>query len=167
MKRFEKILVAFDGSSNSIQALEVAETIAKDQNAQLTVAYVHDSSTDQVVNYDPNNPGALQSERYIGADPITAHPIPTPAYGDEVVIRDNKPDEVIAHAKSKMSTNIDATYEVLTGKPATRLTEYAKYHNIDLIIIGNRGLSGIRKLVMGSVSSKVTNHAECAVFVVK
>ncbi|WP_240452417.1 universal stress protein [Virgibacillus sp. YIM 98842] len=55
----------------------------------------------------------------------------------------------------------------MSGKPAAELIKYADENKVDLIVIGNRGLSGIKKFFMGSVSQKVTNDAPCAVFVMK
>ncbi|MDY0404190.1 universal stress protein [Virgibacillus sp. 179-BFC.A HS] len=49
MKRFKNILVAFDGSPDSVQALEAAETLAKDQQSHLTVAYVHEATNETSV----------------------------------------------------------------------------------------------------------------------
>ena len=55
MKRFTNILVAFDGSPDSVLALEAAETLAKDNTAHLTVAYAHDDSPETVVYSDASN----------------------------------------------------------------------------------------------------------------
>ncbi|MDY0409746.1 universal stress protein [Paracerasibacillus soli] len=56
---------------------------------------------------------------------------------------------------------------MLTGKPANEITDFAKGKDIDLIIIGNRGLNGIKEFVLGSVSKKVVDEATCPVLVVK
>ena len=47
------------------------------------------------------------------------------------------------------------------------VVEYAEEHNIDLIVIGTRGRSGLKKLLLGSVASGVITDAECPVMVVK
>jgi nucleotide-binding universal stress UspA family protein len=45
--------------------------------------------------------------------------------------------------------------------------EYAEEHNIDLIVIGTKGLSGIKKMLLGSTASGVVAYAHCPVMVVK
>jgi universal stress protein family protein len=47
------------------------------------------------------------------------------------------------------------------------LLEYAEKENIDLIIVGTRGRSGFKKLLLGSVASAVVKYAHCPVMVVK
>jgi nucleotide-binding universal stress UspA family protein len=47
------------------------------------------------------------------------------------------------------------------------IVEYAESHGVDLIIIGTRGRSGFRRLLLGSVASGVINYATCPVLVVK
>lgn len=169
MKRYKNILVAFDGSSDSNLALEAAETLAIDNNAHLTVVYVHDKSVDKTVYYENPTSDDLHSQQpepYIGGGHIPTQGV-IHSNNKQTIIHDNKPDEVVSGAKIKLLNEIDVTYETLTGKPANVINDYAKNHEIDLIVIGNRGISGIKKLVMGSVSQKVTNEAECAVLVVK
>ncbi len=47
------------------------------------------------------------------------------------------------------------------------ITEYASNSKIDLIVMGTRGLTGFRKLLLGSVSNGVVSHAPCSVLVVR
>ena len=56
---------------------------------------------------------------------------------------------------------------VLTGDPAECLLDYTRDRAIDLAVLGRRGLGRIRRLLMGSVSSKVSSLAECPVLTVK
>jgi nucleotide-binding universal stress UspA family protein len=57
--------------------------------------------------------------------------------------------------------------DVLTGDPAEALLGYARDLDIDLIVMGRRGVGPIRGLLMGSVSLKVNSLAECAVLTVR
>jgi nucleotide-binding universal stress UspA family protein len=47
------------------------------------------------------------------------------------------------------------------------IVEYAEEHKIDLIVIGTKGLSGIKKMLLGSTASGVVTYAHCPVIVVK
>jgi nucleotide-binding universal stress UspA family protein len=47
------------------------------------------------------------------------------------------------------------------------IVEYAELENIDLLVIGSRGLTGFKKLLVGSVASGVVTYAHCPVLVVK
>src|SRR5690625_2462533 len=162
---FNKILVAFDGSSDSVQALTLAESIAKDKNASLTVAYVYDQSRDKdEESYSTKN--AL-SHTYVGPGPVPTRPVPATKNSNHKRPGKEKAERVLSSARSAITSNIDVTYETLLGKPAHELKVYARDNKIDLIVIGSRGLSGIKKLVMGSVSKKVTEQAECRVLVAK
>ncbi|MEN1966648.1 universal stress protein [Lentibacillus sp. N15] len=172
MKRFKNILVAFDGSSDSVQALKAAETLAKDQQAQLTIAYVDDNPDRQETVYLAYDSAASEDLNLSQSQPVIPGPMPVvPPHIEERRIQtdgdDTEPDVIIAGAKNRISEVAEVTYEILTGKAAETLTNYANDHDIDLIVAGNRGISGMKKLFMGSVSQKITNEASCAVLVVK
>jgi len=53
------------------------------------------------------------------------------------------------------------------GEPARCIVEYADRHRIDVIVVGSRGLSELRGLLLGSVSLKVSTHAHCTCIVVR
>ena len=57
--------------------------------------------------------------------------------------------------------------DILTGDPAKVIVNYAKKKKPDLIIIGSRGLGGFKKLLLGSVSSKVVSHVSTSVLVIR
>jgi len=73
-------------------------------------------------------------------------------------------DRVVALMKQE---GISAKGEVLMGAPTTTIVDAAKDKNIDLIVMGSHGRSGLEKMLMGSVSDRVIGHAPCAVFVAK
>lgn len=172
MKRFQNILLAFDGSQDSMGALDVAKGIAKDNDAHLTVVYVHDDANDRTVGIGMDRGGGsylFESQGLMGPG-ATAADVPPMVDETETttIVEDDIPEYITNQAKAKLSRlNINVTYEVLTGKAVEEITKYAKNVDADLIIIGNRGIGGFKKLFQGSVSQKVTNEAECAVLVVK
>jgi nucleotide-binding universal stress UspA family protein len=53
------------------------------------------------------------------------------------------------------------------GKPSDKIVEGEKERKFDVIVMGSRGLSGISEFLLGSVSHRVVNDAECPVFIVK
>lgn len=50
---------------------------------------------------------------------------------------------------------------------AKEILEYAESNKIDLIIMGSRGMTGIKKMLLGSVASGVVTYSQCPVLVVK
>ncbi len=167
---FSNILLAFDGSDGSYDALKRAEGLSKQNNAHVTVAYVigqHSMdaiSQGEPLNSLPDNPTFYQTPTSAGAIPI---PNITSKFkqknSDEQI-----PDTILSDAKIKLSNALQKVdYELLEGDPAHEICEYAKQKDIDLIVIGNRGLSGFKKFVMGSVSEHVTKKAHCPVLVCK
>lgn len=171
MTRFQRILLAFDGSKDSMEALEVAKTMAKDNDAHLTVAYVHEEASERTVGIAMNQRGGsylFESQGLMGHG-VSMADIPHVAGETEAtIVEDDMPEYVMDQAeKNLLRTGIDVTYEILTGKSVDELTKYAQNTDTDLIIIGNRGISGFEKFFQGSVSQKITNEAECAVLVVK
>lgn len=165
MIQYNNILVAFDGSEHGLNALEVAKKFTLDNHAQLTVIYVHDSPLVSSLNISTN----IGGERYLYMDPgpLLDSTHVTPVEEETIVVEDEIPNEIMTIAKRKLVDLDHVVYEKLVGKPAEEIVVYANSNDADVIIIGNRGLSGFKKMIMGSVSDKVTDTAECSVFVVK
>ena len=57
--------------------------------------------------------------------------------------------------------------KLVTGDPAEEIIRLANVYHVDLIVIGSRGLTGMKKVIQGSVSSQVVEEAHCSVLVVK
>lgn len=62
---------------------------------------------------------------------------------------------------------VDSKLELVTGDPAEEIIRLANIHKADLIVIGSRGLTGMKRIVEGSVSFQVMEDAQCSVLVVK
>ncbi len=58
------------------------------------------------------------------------------------------------------------TTHLVVGDPADQILGLAEIHHADLIVLGSRGLNAMQRFLLGSVSTKVTTHASCAVLVV-
>lgn len=57
--------------------------------------------------------------------------------------------------------------EIVTGEPVEEILRLANIYETDLILIGSRGLTGMQKILLGSVSSQIVTDAPCSVLVVK
>lgn len=168
MGRYNNILVAFDGSGDGLKALDAAETLAQDNDAQLTVAYVQGARHDYPVGIGKTQAGDNFMFQYpIASGSVVSNMPIMPEEEHEVVIEEEMPSKVIDTAKTKLSGLKKVTYQKLVGRPAIQIVKYANNNNVDLIIIGNRGIGAFKKLVMGSVSEEISNDSKCSVLIVK
>jgi nucleotide-binding universal stress UspA family protein len=108
------------------------------------------------------------------AEFVTVVNVPTSTVGNEA---DGVPasqaeirlrDELLDHLHRVFSDEADGLIvKVLHGDPAERISEYADYRKCDLIIIGSRRESALRKTILGSVSRSVTMRSNISVLIVK
>ncbi|MEA5554365.1 universal stress protein [Anabaena cylindrica UHCC 0172] len=61
----------------------------------------------------------------------------------------------------------ESELELVTGDPADEIVRLANIYKADLVVIGSRGLTGMKRIVQGSVSTQVMEEANCSVLVVK
>jgi nucleotide-binding universal stress UspA family protein len=61
----------------------------------------------------------------------------------------------------------DSKLEIVAGDPAEEIIRLANIYSVELIVIGSRGLTGLDRIVRGSVSSQVVEDAPCSILVVK
>jgi nucleotide-binding universal stress UspA family protein len=143
---FEKILVPLDGSGHSTYALEKAIEIAKKFDGKVTLLHAY---TPHVVS--------LPKEY--------AHAEATP---EMVEISREAGANILEQAKDRVETE-SVQFETLLkmGQAVETIVSVAENGDFDLIVIGARGLSTIKELLLGSVSHGVTAHAKCPVLVVK
>ena len=62
---------------------------------------------------------------------------------------------------------VESQYTQLSGNPGRTICELANNWSADLIVIGSRGLKGLKEMFLGSVSNYVTHHAPCSVLIVR
>jgi nucleotide-binding universal stress UspA family protein len=75
---------------------------------------------------------------------------------------------LLARAFDKLSgEGIEVETHARDGDPAQVILEVAQEQKADLIVVGNRGLTGIERFLLGSVSSKLSHHAPCSVMIVR
>ena len=141
------VLVAVDGSEPALRAASLAADLAVKYEASLHLVQVI-----QPISVSKELEEFARAERM-----------------DVATSRDVATHYLLGPAESiaKNAGVRKVSAEVLTGEPAERLLEYARERAVDLIVLGRRGFGRLRGLLMGSVSSKVSNLAECPVLIVK
>lgn len=143
---FKKLLVAFDGSDHSELALKAACELAQKLSAGLDVIHI---------------PQVVEDAIAIGYSVV-----PIPASAEQVK---KASDEVLSRAK-EIATKYkiaDPGFEFEQGDPGRVIVDYAKRNDVDLIVMGRRGLGHLGGLLMGSTTNRVSQLADCAVLTVK
>ncbi len=64
-------------------------------------------------------------------------------------------------------SGVEASYVVEFGTPADQIVNYAKEYEVDMIVLGTHGRTGLKRIVMGSVAEAVVRRAECPVLAIK
>lgn len=147
----KKILVSTDGSDNAKRAVAAASSLAKQNGSELLIVHVVSESIP--AQYSPigiNSPAADYSGYFKTIE----------QEGMKLV------NQSVQDAKNQ---GINAKGEVLRtiSSIVESIVEVANKENVDLIVMGTRGLGGFKKLLLGSVSSGVVSHANCSVLVVR
>lgn len=171
---FERIIVATDGSPTGNRAITAAADLAGKYNAELKVVHtlMHGAppeslrrmaEIEHLVDSHPQAGAALDGgpAMAMSAAEVDRNRIEhavIEAIGSKIVER------AIDTAKQSGATVV--TGETLDGEPAEKIIEASRGWNANLIVLGSRGLSGFKRLLLGSVSQKVTQLAECACLVV-
>jgi nucleotide-binding universal stress UspA family protein len=69
--------------------------------------------------------------------------------------------------KQKYERSVKIRTVVLVGSAVDKIVEFANRQNVDLIVMGSKGLKGMSRLLMGSVSRNVSEKAKCSVMIVR
>ena len=141
---FERILVGYDGSDNGSRALKRGIELAKQSGGELRIVVVADTMT-----Y-----AAYASEGLYRTYDEQAR---THAAG--------LADAALETAQAGGLADVYASSE--EGQPADLILTLATEYKSDLIVVGRRGMRGLVRFLLGSVSTAVINHAKCDVLVVK
>jgi nucleotide-binding universal stress UspA family protein len=138
---FEKILVPLDGSEHSLNALEKALQIAKKFDGKITLINVYSVSSFRL----------------------------TPSQVFAYVVEIRKSGESILAEGKKIAFDKGIQVETLLkeGHIVEEILQKAREGNFDLIVMGARGISKMKEILLGSVSHGVTTHAPCPVLIVK
>jgi len=140
----DKVLVAFDGSPNSIRAADFSFQLARHiPETALELVFVLAYTLDEA--------------RFLGASPE---------------MFEQTGEELAATMQAKINNEVkhgDIPYKlvVLEGDPAEGIINYARQEDCSQIVIGSRGWGKLKRMLLGSVSMKVVQESHCTVTVVK
>ena len=153
-KKLSKILITIDGSHASFDAADYAIMLAKQHNSQLILLHVlhpveYYSSLQFFEVQQPQDSSVLieQAKKEVNK------------WFDDIKkkIRENTLEKPI----------IIETTIIVSTTTVDSILDYAEDKDVDLIVIGTRGRSGIKKLLLGSTASGVVTYSSCPVIVVK
>jgi nucleotide-binding universal stress UspA family protein len=144
---FKRIVVGTDGSETAAQAVRQAIELAGLSGAHLSI----------VSAYAPISGRRVQGEQ--SEAPADVHYEIGPREDVNLVL-----DAAAAEAKS---AGIEVQTHPVEGDPADAILNVAEETKADLIVVGNKGMTGARRYLLGSVPNNVSHHAPCSVIIVR
>lgn len=153
LQNFHNILVPVDGSDNALRALEFAASLAQAAELQILLLYVAPM-------------GPVEMMQAMGYPAAVRHQAEQKA-ADYEQIRQELSEHVFAAARARLPDGLMVRQMMCSGDPTQVILEQAQKLGNAIIVMGNRGLSNVRELVIGGVSNKVLHHAACPVTLVR
>lgn len=139
-----KTLLATDGSDNAYAAAEFLSKFQLGDDAEINVLHV-----------------------------LPKLPLPSKAVPDQPTLvefqklRVEAAEQVLDETVSRLASGLKTNTLIREGDPANEVLKASTEIGADLVVVGSKGLSGIKMFLLGSVSRKVAKHAETSVLVVK
>jgi nucleotide-binding universal stress UspA family protein len=144
---FASIVVGTDGSQTAQEAVRQAVALASQLGARLEI----------VSAYEPVSSARLREEsQHVPAD---LQWMVNPREDVDATLREASQAAEAAGVPS-------ATY-ARQGDPADAILDVAEERGADLIVIGNKGMTGAKRFLLGSVPNKVSHHAPCSVLIIR
>ncbi len=144
---FKSIVVGTDGSDTATQAVRQAIELAKAVGATVEI----------VSAYEPVPAQRLKEERRNAPEDL------------QWAI--NPREDVDATLEGAAGLVRDAGLEVNVyprqGDPADAILDVAEEREADLIVVGNKGMTGAKRFLLGSVPNKISHHAPCSVLIIR
>jgi nucleotide-binding universal stress UspA family protein len=144
---FKSIVVGTDGSDTATQAVSQATELAGAVGASLEI----------VSAYEPVPSQRLREERL--EVPEDLHWAVGP--------REDVDATLHSAAASARDAGIDVNVYPRLGDPADAILDVAEEREADLIVVGNKGMTGAKRFLLGSVPNKVSHHAPCSVLIIR
>lgn len=144
---FRSIVVGTDGSETATQAVRQAIDLAKSVGAKIEL----------VSAYEPVSDTRLRSEK-----------TQAPADLQWMVNPREDVDATLEEAAEEVrKAGVDVETYARQGDPSDAILDVAEERDADLIIVGNKGMTGAKRFLLGSVPNKVSHHAPCSVLIIR
>ena len=144
---FTRIVVGTDGSETAAEAVRQAIDLAKMSGATLSI----------VSAYEPISKRRVEGEK-LDAPADVQYEI-NPREDVNLVL-----DTAAAAARKE---GVEVQTHPVEDDPADAILNVAEESNADLIVVGNKGMAGARRFLLGSVPNNVSHHAPCSVIIVR
>jgi nucleotide-binding universal stress UspA family protein len=144
---FTRIVVGTDGSDTAAAAVGQAIDLAKLTGAELSI----------VSAYSPVSGRRVQEEKLSAPADVQY----------EIGPREDVNMVLDAAAAQARGQGIEVQTHPVEADPADAIIDVAEQTNADLIVVGNKGMTGTRRFLLGSVPNNVSHHAPCSVIIVR
>ena len=144
---FDRIVVGTDGSETAGEAVRQAIELARLSGGKLAI----------VAAFEPVPETRVREER--AELPGDVSYTVGPREDVNVIL-----DSAVGQAKQE---GVDAQPYPREGDPADAILDVAEESKADLIVVGNKGMTGAKRFLLGSVPNKVSHHAPCGVYIVR
>lgn len=142
---FKRVLIATDGSEHTDNAVDRALDIVELSGSDVIAVYVVDTSAFAAIPPDATYEKIYELLRGEGVDAV----------------------ERIRSRAAGRGLDVDVEELIVEGHPAEKIVDVAREREVDLIVVGTLGKSGIDKFLLGSTAERVVKIAEVPVMVVK
>jgi nucleotide-binding universal stress UspA family protein len=144
---FTRIVVGTDGSETAAEAVRQAVDLAKLSGAELSI----------VSAYEPVSKRRVEGEKLDAPADVQY----------EIGPREDVNLVLDAAAASARKEGVEVQTHPVEAEPADAILNVAEETKADLIVVGNKGMTGARRFLLGSVPNNVSHHAPCSVVIVR
>ena len=144
---FKSIVVGTDGSETAGEAVRQAGDLARTLGATLEI----------VSAYEPVPAGRLRSERRDAPEDLQWAINP----------REDVDATLEVAAGVAREAGVSVNVYPRQGDPADAILDVAEEQEADLVVVGNKGMTGAKRFLLGSVPNKVSHHAPCSVLIIR
>ncbi|HUT06337.1 MAG TPA: universal stress protein [Nitrosopumilaceae archaeon] len=139
VQKINNILVPLDGSKDSIRGLDKAISIAKQSDGVIT-----------------------------GINVVTVAPTLASSVINYKKFLTKKAEEMLDSAKKNCEKqDVKFSSKILYGSPASKIAEFAEKEKFDVVVVGSRGIGGIKGAILGSVANTIVHKSKVSVLIVK
>jgi len=158
-KPFAKVVACVDFSDNSIEAIELAAQVAQQDGAILQLLHV----CRPVVPSVHGDRGAFAGTKFFD---ISLPPYPEMNYAQK---QKDKLDELALELLKADYPDLEVESHVFTDghRPSHGIVEFLKDSKSELVVLGTRGRTGVRSLLMGTTAERIVDHSPCSVLAIK